>query len=360
MSERPLVEAHELVKEFPLGRTTFGRPSVVHAVQGISLEIARGETLGVVGESGCGKSTLGRMLLHLLRPTSGEVRFDGERLADLGAGALRRLRREMQIVFQDPFASLDPRMRVGRIIAEGLEVHDLARGPALEARVAALLEEVGLRPEHAQRYPHEFSGGQRQRIGIARALAVEPRFLVLDEPVSALDVSVQAQVVNLLADLQQRHGLAYFFVAHDLRVVAHLSHRIAILYLGRVVEIASTETLLTRPRHPYTRALLSAVREPGEATGERIVLAGDVPGSISPPAGCAFHPRCPFAEDRCRIERPLLEEVSPGQQVACHVRPPPEAGPNSVAVGAGTGNDGSTGLVSADEAYNRSDLEENE
>ncbi|MFP6665474.1 MAG: oligopeptide/dipeptide ABC transporter ATP-binding protein [Deltaproteobacteria bacterium] len=322
MSERPLVEARDLVKEFPLARKTFAKTPVVHAVQGISLEIARGETLGIVGESGCGKSTLGRMLLHLLQPTSGEVIFDGKRLADLGAVALRRLRREMQIVFQDPFASLDPRMRVGRIIAEGLEIHGLARGPALEARVAELLLEVGLRPEYAQRFPHEFSGGQRQRIGIARALAVEPRFLVLDEPVSALDVSVQAQVVNLLADLQKRHGLAYFFIAHDLRIVAHLSHRIAILYLGRIVEIAPTETLLSQPRHPYTRALLSAVPELDARPKERVVLQGDVPSPISPPPGCAFHPRCPYAEDRCRIERPRLTQTAPGQKVACHVLPP--------------------------------------
>jgi len=319
---KPLVEARGLVKHFPVGGGFFGRGrDVVRAVEDVSLTVQAGETLGVVGESGCGKSTLGRLLLRLLEPTAGEVEFDGRSLATLSARELRRLRREMQIVFQDPYGSLDPRMRVGAIVAEGIEIHGIARGAEKRAMVERLLAEVGLRPEHADRYPHEFSGGQRQRIGIARALAVGPRFLVCDEPVSALDVSVQAQVINLLADLQRKHGLAYFFVAHDLRVVAHLSHRIAVMYLGRIVEIGSTERLLETPRHPYTRALLSAVPEPDpERRAERMALAGDVPSPIAPPGGCAFHPRCPHAEARCRVERPEL--AGDGRHaVACHVFP---------------------------------------
>jgi oligopeptide/dipeptide ABC transporter ATP-binding protein len=318
----PLVEARSLVKHFRSGGGFLGGTrEVVHAVEDVSLTVHAGETLGVVGESGCGKSTLGRLLLRLLEPTSGTVTFDGRDLGTLSARELRRLRREMQIVFQDPYGSLDPRMRVGAIVAEGLEIHDLARGAAKRAAVERLLLEVGLRPEHADRYPHEFSGGQRQRIGIARALAVGPRFVVCDEPVSALDVSVQAQVINLLADLQQRHGLAYFFVAHDLRVVAHLSHRIAVMYLGRVVEIGATESLLEDPRHPYTRALLSAVPEPDPAhRAKRMALAGDVPSPIASPPGCPFHPRCQWAEERCRVERPVLAGDA-AHAVACHVFP---------------------------------------
>lgn len=321
-SGQPLVVARGLVKHFRTGGGFFaGGKEVVHAVEDVSLTVHAGETLGVVGESGCGKSTLGRLLLRLLTPTAGEVEFDGQPLGRLSARELRRLRREMQIVFQDPYGSLDPRMKVGAIVAEGIEIHDIARGAAKRALVERLLEEVGLRPEHADRYPHEFSGGQRQRIGIARALAVGPRFIVCDEPVSALDVSVQAQVINLLAELQQKHGLAYFFVAHDLRVVAHLSHRIAVMYLGRIVEIGSTARLLADPHHPYTRALLSAVPEPDpERRATRVVLAGDVPSPIAPPPGCAFHPRCAYAEARCRVERPEL--LGDGvQQVACHVFP---------------------------------------
>ena len=318
----PLVEARGLVKHFRLGGGWFSRGrEVVRAVEDVSLTVHSGETLGVVGESGCGKSTLGRLLLRLLEPTAGEVAFDGKPLAGLSPRELRRLRREMQIVFQDPYGSLDPRMRVRAIVAEGIEIHGIARGAAKRALVERLLAEVGLRPEHADRYPHEFSGGQRQRIGIARALAVGPRFLVCDEPVSALDVSVQAQVINLLADLQQRHGLSYLFVAHDLRVVAHLSHRIAVMYLGRIVEIGATESLLGRARHPYTRALLSAVPEPDPARRTaRMALAGDVPSPIAPPPGCAFHPRCPYAEARCRVERPELAGDAT-HAVACHVFP---------------------------------------
>ncbi len=319
---RPLVEARGLVKHFRLGGGFFGRHrDVVRAVEDVSLTIHAGETLGVVGESGCGKSTLGRLLLRLLEPTAGEVLFDGQPLARLKARELRRLRREMQIVFQDPYGSLDPRMKVGSIIAEGIEIHRIARGAAKREMVARLLTEVGLRPEHANRYPHEFSGGQRQRIGIARALAVGPRFLVCDEPVSALDVSVQAQVINLLADLQAKHGLAYFFVAHDLRVVAHLSYRIAVMYLGRIVELGTTERIIETPHHPYTRALLSAVPEPDpERREKRIILPGDVPSPIAPPPGCAFHLRCSYAEERCRRERPVLEGDET-HAVACHVFP---------------------------------------
>ena len=311
-----LVEARHLSKSFPLRRGLFGRSGeVVHAVSDVTLDVRSGETLGVVGESGCGKSTLGRLLIRLIEPTAGEVIFDGRRLGDLPAREMRALRREMQIVFQDPYGSLEARMRVGAIVAEGIEIHRLASGAAKRERVDRLLEEVGLRPEHADRYPHEFSGGQRQRIGIARALAVGPRFLVLDEPVSALDVSVQAQVVNLLADLQARHGLTYFFVSHDLRVVAHLSHRIAVLYLGRVVELAPRDSLLATPLHPYTRALLEAVPEASpEARPAQPSVQGDPPSPVAPPSGCAFHPRCP-------VERPELLAGAGDRAVACHVFP---------------------------------------
>ena len=321
----PLVEARGLRKDYPVSAGFFGRGKlVVRALAGVDLEIRAGETLGVVGESGCGKSTLGRCLLRLIEPTAGEVRFEGRDVLALPAAELRRMRRSMQIIFQDPYASLNPRMRVGAIVAEGLEVHGLAAGSEKRRRVEELLAKVGLSAEHYDRYPHEFSGGQRQRIGIARALAVGPRFIVADEPVSALDLSIQAQVLNLLSDLQEQMGLAYLFISHDLRVVEHISHRVAVMYLGRIVEQAPRETLYANPRHPYTRALLAAVPVPDPR--RRTVhtpLAGDVPSPLNPPTGCAFHPRCPFAEPRCRTETPPLIMGVGGHAVACHVFPAP-------------------------------------
>jgi len=321
-SAAPLVETRDLRKHFPVRTGFFGGQSLaLRAVDGVTLSIPAGETLGIVGESGCGKSTLGRLLLRLLEPTSGEVFFDGENLTALSRAELRHKRREMQIIFQDPYGSLNPRMRVGDIVGEGLEIHGLARGAAQRARVLALLERVGLQADTYDRYPHEFSGGQRQRIGIARALAVQPRFIVADEPVSALDVSIQAQIINLLQDLQEEMGLTYAFIAHDLRVVEHISHRVAIMYLGKIVELADSAELYRNPRHPYTRALLSAVPIPDPAARrDRIVLSGDVPSPISPPSGCAFHPRCPYAEARCRREGPALSGET-NHHVACHVFP---------------------------------------
>jgi oligopeptide/dipeptide ABC transporter ATP-binding protein len=317
-----LLEAHELRKYFPVRGGMLGtKRALLRAVDGVSLNVAAGETLGIVGESGCGKSTLGRLILRLLEPTSGSIRFAGEDLLALDHEALQRKRREMQIIFQDPYASLNPRMRVGGIVGEGLDVHGLARGGERKRRVLELLGRVGLRPDSYDRYPHEFSGGQRQRIGIARALAVKPRLIVADEPVSALDVSVQAQIVNLLQDLQEALGLAYLFIAHDLRVVEHISHRVAIMYLGKIVELADAADLYANPHHPYTRALLSAVPMPDPTRKrQRVVLPGDVPSPINPPSGCAFHPRCAYAEERCRREEPLLEGTA-RHRVACHVFP---------------------------------------
>ncbi len=321
MSE-PLLRVNDLVKYFPVKGGMFSRTvDRVHAVDGVSFEVEAGETLGLVGESGCGKSTTGRCILRLIEPTSGEVWFDGRNVTQLDARSLRTMCREMQIIFQDPYASLNPRMTVGAIIGEALVIHNLAKTRReFEQRVAQLLETVGLHPQHMRRYPHEFSGGQRQRIGIARALAVSPRLIVCDEPVSALDVSIQAQVINLLEDLQDTFRLTYVFIAHDLSVVEHISTRIAVMYLGRIVEIAPARKLYTSPRHPYTEALLSAVPIPDPAVKRtRVVLQGDVPNPIRPPAGCHFHPRCPHVMDRCRVETPLLREIEPGRKAACHL-----------------------------------------
>jgi oligopeptide/dipeptide ABC transporter ATP-binding protein len=322
----PLLSVRGLRKHFPVRTGLFGRANgTVRAVDGVSLDVARGETLGVVGESGCGKTTLGRTILRLVEPTAGSILFDGVDLLSLQGKALRGMRRNLQIIFQDPFSSLNPRMTIGATVREGLTVHRLAEGAGADRRVRQLLEEVGLRPEYATRYPHEFSGGQRQRVGIARALAVEPKFIVCDEPVSALDVSVQAQVINLLQDLQRDRGLTYLFIAHDLSVVEHIADRVAVMYLGHIVEFASAVDLYREPLMPYTQALLSAVPVPDPVTKRRrIVLAGDVPSPANPPSGCVFHPRChhPARDESCRTLVPPLEEKAPGHWVACIKQPP--------------------------------------
>jgi len=321
---RALVMTENLVKEFPAGSEGLfgGRKLTVKAVDGVSIGIAPGETLGLVGESGSGKSTLGRLILRLLEPTRGRIVFDGRELSKLGRGELRQLRRQMQIVFQDPYASLNPRMRIGAIVGEGIVIHKLARGREKQERLVELLKMVGLEADALSRYPHEFSGGQRQRIGIARALAVNPRFLVLDEPVSALDVSIQAQIINLLQDLQEQLKLTYLFIAHDLRVVEHISQRVAIMYLGKIVELGTSEQIYSNPRHPYTRALLSAIPSiDPSAKQERIRLPGELPSPVDPPPGCNFHPRCPYVKDICRTVTPLLETGAGGHAVACHVFP---------------------------------------
>jgi oligopeptide transport system ATP-binding protein len=319
-----LVRTENLSKEFAAGSAgVLGSGKLtVKAVTSVNLEIVAGETLGLVGESGSGKSTLGRLILRLIEPTAGKVLFEGRDLSTLTRPDLRRLRRDMQLVFQDPYASLNPRMRVRSIVGEGIEIHRLARGKEKLDRIAELLKMVGMAPDAMTRYPHEFSGGQRQRIGIARALAVKPRFLVLDEPVSALDVSIQAQIINLLQDLQEQLKLTYLFIAHDLRVVEHISNRVAIMYLGKIVEIAGRDEIFANPRHPYTRALLSAIPSVNtSAKTERVKLPGEVPSPVNPPSGCGFHPRCPYAKDICRTMEPPLEKGHGGHAVACHVFP---------------------------------------
>ena len=317
----PLVEVENLTKHFPVRQGVFSRTKgVVHAVEGVNLTVNRGETLGIVGESGCGKSTTARLIVRLLEPTAGTIRFDGEDITRRGHRSLRPLRREMQIIFQDPYSSLNPRKSVGQIVAEPFAIHHTEKGR--KQRVQELLNRVGLSPEHYNRYPHEFSGGQRQRIGVARALAVNPKLIVCDEPVSALDVSVQAQILNLLKDLQRDFGLTYVFIAHDLNVVRHISDRVMVMYLGHAVEIATRQQLYSEPKHPYTGALLSAVPIPDPEIGRRrqpIVLEGDVPNPINPPSACWFHPRCPrFREGHCDVETPPLYPFGDGHVAACH------------------------------------------
>jgi oligopeptide transport system ATP-binding protein len=319
-----LLEVCDLVKHFPVGGGVFKRAEgTVRAVDGVSFSLRRGETLGLVGESGCGKTTTGRCILQLERPTSGHIVFEGTDLATHSERQLRELRRHMQVIFQDPYSSLNPRMTIGQILAEPIKVHRLVSGKAARARrIEELLTQVGLLPQHAQRYPHQLSGGQRQRVGIARALAMEPSLIICDEPVSALDVSIQAQIINLLEELQSRLGLTYLFIAHDLSVVRHISDRVVVMYLGKVVEVADRQTLYEAPVHPYTRALLSAVPIPDpklEATRERTVLRGEIPSALTPPRGCVFHPRCPIAEARCSAEIPRLREIQPGHWGACHL-----------------------------------------
>ena len=328
MTAPPVVEVRNLTKHFAVPRGLLGlRTGKVHAVDGVSFRVQAGETLGVVGESGCGKSTTGKMILKLIEPTAGEIYLDGERIDALSRGAMRRRRSGLQVVFQDPYSSLNPRLRANEIVAEPLRNFSRLPRARIDDRVAELFEQVGLRLDQMVRFPHEFSGGQRQRLVIARALALKPKVIVCDEPVSALDVSVQAQVINLLADLQANFGIAYIFIAHDLAVVEHISHRVAVMYLGRIVELAERRALFAGPQHPYTEALLSAVPipDPG-AKPQRVMLPGEVPSPINPPAGCYFHTRCPYAEARCRSEKPLLREVRPGHYAACHLRPGAVAG----------------------------------
>jgi oligopeptide transport system ATP-binding protein len=317
-----LLEVSDLTVHFPVQHGIVGRVREhVRALDGVSFSISPGETVGLVGESGCGKTTLGRAILRLVEPTSGGIVFEGEDITYMSQSALRARRRKLQMIFQDPYGSLDPRFTITDVIGEALDIHGLAdSATARRKRIAELLEAVGLHPDHANRYPHEFSGGQRQRVGIARALAVEPKLIVCDEPVSALDVSVQAQIINLLQDLQQQRGIAYLFIAHDLAVVEHISQRVLVMYLGKIVESAEAKKLIAAPKHPYTQALISAVPvvEP-ETKRQRIVLSGDAPSPINPPTGCPFHPRCPIAEfSRCQDEPPHFREITSGHFAACH------------------------------------------
>ena len=316
-----LLEVQALRKFFPAKTGWLARAAKVHAVDGVSFWIAEGETLGLVGESGCGKSTTGKLILRLLDPTEGQILWRGRRIDRLNRGEMRPVRRELQAVFQDPYSSLNPRIRAADIVSEPLRNYEALSAALARARAAELFERVGLRPDQMVKYPYEFAGGQRQRLGIARALSVRPRLIVCDEPVSALDVSVQAQVINLLMDLQAEFNLSYLFVAHDLAVVEHISHRVAVMYLGKIVEIAPKRAIFTRPQHPYTEALLEAVPVPDpRLRRQRRVLGGDVPSPIDPPSGCRFHTRCPYVEERCKREEPALKEIAPGQWVACHLR----------------------------------------
>ena len=317
-----LLQVKNLVKHFPVRKGVFGRVTgQVHAVDDVSFSIASGETLGLVGESGCGKSTTGKAVLKLVEPTSGSIDWRGRRIDELSARNMRPYRRELQAVFQDPYSSLNPRMRAEDIVGEPIRNFETASRAEIRERVASLFDKVGLRQDQLIKYPYEFSGGQRQRLGIARALALRPRLIVCDEPVSALDVSVQAQVINLLMDLQNEMQLSYLFVAHDLAVVEHISHRVAVMYLGKIVELTDKRSLFAHPQHPYTEALLSAVPTPDpRAQKKRIILGGDVPSPINPPPGCRFHTRCPYAFERCRVEEPLMQEVRAGHFVACHLR----------------------------------------
>jgi len=332
MNEAPSLQITDLAKHFPVNKGLFQRNAgTVRAVDGVSFAIRRGETLGLVGESGCGKSTVSRMVLKLIEPTAGEIRLGGVDVTHFGPGAMWPHRRRVQIVFQDPYSSLNPRLTAGTIVGEPIENFGLAAGPEKDERVARLFSRVGLRPEGMRKYPHEFSGGQRQRLGIAKALAVNPDLIVADEPVSALDVSVRAQVLNLLIDLQDEFALSYLFISHDLAVVRHVSHRIAVMYLGRIVEFADTHALFSTPLHPYTEALLASAPAPRPRQGRarRTIVRGEVPSPLRPPSGCHFHPRCPYALPACRIDDPPLIEVAPGHQVACLRRP---AGADPVAL----------------------------
>jgi peptide/nickel transport system ATP-binding protein/oligopeptide transport system ATP-binding protein len=320
-SSDALLEVQGLRKLFPAKSALLGRAKSVHAVDGVSFKIGEAETLGLVGESGCGKSTTGKLILRLIDPTEGEITWRGQRIDSLDRGQMRPVRRELQAVFQDPYSSLNPRIRAADIVSEPIRNYEKLPTAQVRDRAARLFERVGLRPDQMIKYPYEFSGGQRQRLGIARALAVRPRLIVCDEPVSALDVSVQAQVINLLMDLQAELSLSYLFVAHDLAVVEHISHRVAVMYLGKIVEIAPKRAIFTNPQHPYTEALLEAVPVPDPTRRrQRRVLSGDVPSPIDPPPGCRFHTRCPYAEERCKSEEPQLKEVAAGQWVACHLR----------------------------------------